>query len=82
MLDVVRECDIYRYFKFQSAKQLFLKASLTIFMVCLDLFLYVDRDLCFQDFLGVANYNFHLVSLNARGIHDFRKSKTSFTWIK
>jgi len=29
----------------------------------------------------MANYNFKLLSLNARGIRDFHKRKTIFTWI-
>ena len=30
----------------------------------------------------MANYNFELLSLNARGTRDFHKRKTIFTWIK
>jgi len=30
----------------------------------------------------MANFNFKLLSLNARGIRDFHKRKTIFTWIK
>ena len=29
----------------------------------------------------MANYNFKLLSLNARGIRDFHKRKAIFTWI-
>ena len=32
--------------------------------------------------LSMANYNFHLVSLNVQGIRDFQERKTNFTWIK
>jgi len=30
----------------------------------------------------MANFNFKLLSSNARGIRDFRKRKTISTWIK
>ena len=30
----------------------------------------------------MANFNFKLLSLNARGIRNFHKRKTIFTWIK
>lgn len=30
----------------------------------------------------MANFNFKLLSLNARGIRDFNKRETIFTWIK
>ena len=30
----------------------------------------------------MVNFNFKLLSLNARGIRDFHKRKTFFTWIK
>ena len=30
----------------------------------------------------MANFNFKLLSLNARGIRDFHKRETIFTWIK
>ena len=39
---VVCACDLYRCFKFQSVKQFFLKASFSIFMVCLALLPFVD----------------------------------------
>ena len=29
-----------------------------------------------------GNYNFKLLSLNARGIRDFLKRKSIFTWVK
>ena len=32
--------------------------------------------------MSIANYNFKLLSLNARGIRDFHKRKAIFTWIK
>ena len=37
---------------------------------------------CDLYFLSVANYNFHLVVLNAPGIRDFQERKTNFTELK
>ena len=40
-------------------------------------------DLIYNTFcLKMVNFNFKLLSLNARGIRDFHKRKTFFTWIK
>ena len=33
-------------------------------------------------FLSQANYNFHLVPLNAQGLRDFQECKTNFTEFK